>query len=403
MVDLRGTNATFHDRSAAPDPVSDRNGVPRAEKRLGVAAAFVGGRLLDGDVSVRGGVIEAVGLPGHGHGIAVPSLVDAQVNGYAGVDVLGADHDELRRLGAALRRDGVGAYQPTLITAAEDELLAALGRIASLPGASDEEAAIIGVHLEGPFLSPERAGAHPVEHLRAPDAGLMGRLLDAGPVSMVTLAPELPGALELIRLCVARGVVVSLGHSRAGTEDLRRAGLAGAAAVTHLFNAMGPLRAREPGLAGAALGSADWAIQLIADGVHVADELVRVAFAAAPGRCSLVSDAISAATLGDGSYRLGPVEVEVRDGVAHRPDGTLAGGVMPLARSLGRLRGLGVEPAEAIAAVTTRPARLLRCERFAELAAGGPADLVVLDDKFGVRAVLAGGCELERPAAEVIA
>ena len=378
-------------------------GVAGPAKRLGVAAAFVDGALVDGDVSVRGGEVEAVGLPGKGSGVAIPGLLDAQVNGYAGVDVLAADHDRLRAIGAALRRDGISAYQPTLISAPEHDLIAALRRIASMPDASGEEASIVGVHLEGPFLAPERAGAHPVEHLRAPDAGLLQRLLDAGPVSMVTVAPELPGALELVELCAARGIVVSLGHSQAGAEDARRGFAAGATAVTHLFNAMAPVRARAPGLAGTALANRDCMIQLIADGVHVADELVRVAFAAAPGRCSLVSDAIAAATLGDGDYRLGPVEVEVRDGVARLPDGTLAGGAMPLATSLARLHRLGVAPADAIAAVTARPARLFGRRRSAGLQAGDPADLVVLDDELRIRAVLARGCELERPAAEVLA
>lgn len=374
--------------------------------RLGVAAAFVDGRLVEGDVEIGDGQIEAIGVVARGdrgsraRGVAIPGLIDAQVNGYAGVDVLAADHEELKRLAAALRRDGVGAYQPTLITAREDELIAALRRIASMPPAATEEATIVGVHLEGPFLSPERAGAHPSEHLRAPDIGLLRQLLDAGPVSMVTIAPELPGALDLIRLCAERGIVVSLGHSDAGPEEVRRALAAGARAVTHLFNAMAPLTARAPGLTGAALASEECAIQLIADGVHVSDELVRLAFSAAPRRCSLVSDAIAAATLGDGGYRLGPVDVEVRDGVARRADGTLAGGVTPLVTSLARLYELGVEPAGAISAVTARPARLLRCAGAAGatgLRPGNPADLVVLDDELRIRAVLAGGEELERP------
>ncbi len=379
-------------------------------KRLGVVAAFVDGRLVDGDVTIRGGEIEAIGVVGSGprgsqlRGVAIPGLLDAQVNGYAGVDVLAADHEQLKALGAALRRDGVSAYQPTLITAPEDEVIGALRRIASLPEASDDEAAIVGVHLEGPFLSPERPGAHPVEHLRSPDVGLLRRLLDAGPVSMVTLAPELPGALELIELCTARGVVVSLGHSEADAEDVERALAAGAAAVTHLFNAMAPLSARSPGLAGAALASENCAIQLIADGVHVAGDLVRLAFTAAPGRCSLVSDAIAAASLGDGSYRLGPIEVEVRDGVARRSDGTLAGGVTPLATGLAWLHRLGVGPADAIAAVTARPTGLLLGrERSVGLQVGDPADLVVLDDEYRIRAVLSRGGELDRPTAGALA
>ena len=152
-----------------------------------------------------------------------------------------------------------------------------------------------------------------------------------------------------------------------------------------------------PGLRAPRWRSTGCAIQLIADGVHVADELIRLAFAAAPDRCSLVSDAIAAATLPDGAYPLGPVTVEVRDGVARRPDGTLAGSVTRLADGLARLREIGIEPIDAIAAVTARPARLLGESRFGRLWRGGPADLVVIDDDFRIRTVLAGGREVGQP------
>ncbi len=364
-------------------------------KRLGVAAAFVDGRLIEGDASVRDGEIEAFGLTGHGEGVAVPGLLDTQVNGYAGVDVLDPDGDRLAEMGAALLRDGVTAYQPTLVTAPEQDMIAALRTIAELPDLSGQSAAVLGVHLEGPFLSPERAGAHPREHLRLPDVGLLERLLDAGPVRMVTLAPELPGALDLIAICVRRGIVVSLGHSQANAADVAAAFAAGATAVTHLFNAMAPLTAREPGVAGAALASPSCAIQLIADGVHVADESIRLAFAAAPGRCSLVSDAMAAATLSDGSYSLGPVAVEVTDGVARRSDGTIAGSVAPLSQGLVTLRRVGIDPGDAIAAVTERPAALLRELGHGRLSLGTRADVVVLDPAHRVQRVLVGGRELE--------
>ncbi len=161
---------------------------------------------------------------------------------------------------------------------------------------------------------------------------------------MVTLAPELSGALELIELCVRRGIVVSLGHSKASADEAARAFAAGASAVTHLFNAMAPIGGRAPGLAGTALAT---------DGIgdpadrrrraHVSDELIRLAFAAAPGRCSLVSDAIAAAGLGDGDYRLGAVAIEVRGGVARRADGTLAGSAARLRDGLARLAELGID------------------------------------------------------------
>jgi N-acetylmuramic acid 6-phosphate etherase/N-acetylglucosamine-6-phosphate deacetylase len=366
-------------------------------QRLGVSAALVRGAIVAGDVSVVDGRIGAIGLAGGRGGLAIPMLVDAQVNGYAGIDLLTAGPDELDALSLALLHDGVGAYQPTLITAAEADLLAALRRLGDAFGRQPAGARIVGVHLEGPFLSPERPGVHPPEHLRAPDPALLERLLDAGPVRTVTLASELPGALELIELCVARGVAVWLGHSQADAAQARRAFGAGAVAVTHLFNGMAPVSAREPGLAGAALATSGIAIQLIADGLHVSDELLQVAFAAAPGRCSLVTDAVAAAGLADGASRLGGVEIETQNGVARGAGGVLAGGTARLADGLVRLRALGLDPAEAAAAVTERPGRLLGggCGR---LEPGGRADLLVVDEELRVREALSAGRRLEDAA-----
>jgi N-acetylglucosamine-6-phosphate deacetylase len=293
--------------------------------------------------------------------------------------------------------DGVSAYQPTLITAAEADLLAALRRLANEVERQPTGARITGIHLEGPFLSPDRSGVHPPEHLRVPDPALLERLLDAGPVRTVTLAPELPGALELIELCVARGVAVWLGHSQANAAQARRAFETGAAAVTHLFNAMEPVSAREPGLAGTALATRGVAIQLIGDGLHVSDELLRVAFAAAPGRCSLVTDAVEAARVPDGPYRLGGVEIEAEDGVSRRADGVLAGSTSRLADGLVRLGALGLDAADAAAAVTERPGRLLGVP-FGRLEPGAPADLLVIDEELRIRETLSAGRRLEEAA-----
>jgi N-acetylglucosamine-6-phosphate deacetylase len=362
-------------------------------RRLGVAAAFIGGALVKGDVSISDGAISAVGLAGPGRGIAIPGLVDAQVNGYAGVDLLSADADEVAALGAALLRDGVAAYQPTLISSGEAETVAALQRIAQAQARDAHGARIVGVHLEGPFLAPGRAGAHPAEHLRAPDRALLARLLDAGPVTAVTLAPELPGALELVELCVHRNVAVWLGHSEASAKEARRAFAAGAQAVTHLFNAMPAVSAREPGLAGAALATPGIALQLIGDAVHVSDELLRVAFSAAAGRCSLVSDAVAASGLPDGDYRLGDAAIQVSGGVSRLANGALAGSTARLADGLAHLGSLGLDQADAIAAVTERPGRLVG--DGGRLEPGGRADLAVVDDELALDQVFAGGRRLE--------
>jgi N-acetylglucosamine-6-phosphate deacetylase len=284
----------------------------------------------------------------------------------------------------------VTAFQPTLITAPEDELAGALAEVPRDPVGPR----VIGAHLEGPFLSPLRLGAHPVSARRDPDVALLERLLAAGPVSEMTLAPELDGALELIDVLNARGVVVSCGHSDATAEQANRAFDRGAATVTHLFNAMRPLGHRDPGIAGAALARDDVIVQVILDGHHIAEETARVVWRAAAGRVALVTDAIAAAGVGDGSYRLGTVDVEVREGIARRGDGVLAGSSLTLIEAVRRLHALGVPLADAVGAATVVPARVARRSDLGALRPGAPADLVVLDDALEIRTVLVGGEEL---------
>ena len=359
--------------------------------RLGVESAVVDGMLLRGDVEVADGRIVGVGLNGGGgSGIAIAGLVDLQVNGFGGVDFAAADIVGYRRAGEALLECGVTAFQPTLITAPEEELVAALAQVPREPIGPR----VIGVHLEGPFLSPLRLGAHPIAARREPDPALLGRLLDAGPVSEMTLAPERDGALELIDILNARGVVASCGHSDATAEQAGRAFDRGAATVTHLFNAMRPLGHRDPGIAGAALARDDVIVQVILDGNHLAEETARVVWRAAAGRIALVSDAIAAAGIGDGSYRLGSVDVEVRDGVARREDGVLAGSSMTLIEAVRRLHALGVPLADAVGAATAVPARVVRRPGLGNLRPGADADVVVLDDALEIRAVFVGGEDL---------
>ena len=362
--------------------------------QLGVAAAVVDGALVRGDVELAEGSVARVGLATRGSGIAIPGLVDLQVNGYAGVDVLRAEPDELMAMGAALARDGVLAYQPTLVTSSPERLreaLAAIGQAFGLTG----QATIIGAHLEGPFLSPARAGAHPAEYLREPNLDLLASFLLAGcPVTTVTLAPELDGADEAIEALAERGILVSLGHTDATAMQARAGFDLGARAVTHLFNAMRPFAHRDPGCAGAALARADVTVMLIADGVHVAPEALLAAWRASRGRIVLVSDAIAAAGMGDGVFSLGEAAVAVEGGTSTLADGTLAGAVRPLAWGLRYLVELGVPIVEAVDAVTRTPAALVGRPDLGRLAVGAAADLVILDDDFAVRTVLLAGREV---------
>ncbi len=350
--------------------------------RLGVAAAFVGGSVIEGDVAIHDGEIVAVGLSRPGSGIAIPGLVDAQVNGYAGVDLLNAEVDEILEMGRALERDGVVAYQPTLITSEFDQTRQATGRLRAAREARIDGAFILPVHLEGPFLSPKRAGTHPLSLLRTPDLELLSRLLDLPDVGFMTIAPELPGALDLIVECRRRSVGVSLGHSAANAEEAERGFAAGATTVTHLYNAMEPMSARSAGLAGAALARADVAIQFIADGLHVEDAMMRLAFAAAANRCIVVTDALAAAAYDQPVVQLGDVTVTVRDGVARRDDGTIAGSTGRLRESLVRLRTLGFSHSEVLNAVITRPAAMLGAAALVAMTPGSPAHILILSDEL---------------------
>jgi N-acetylglucosamine-6-phosphate deacetylase len=283
----------------------------------------------------------------------------------------------------------VTAFQPTFVTAPEDELVASL---AEAPR-GEVGPRVIGSHLEGPFISPARLGMHPEAARRDPDGGLMERLLAAGPVTHVTLAPELDGALDLVDLLVARGVTVACGHSDATAAVAHAVFDRGATHVTHLFNAMRPFGHRDPGLAGAALARADATVELILDGNHLADETVRLAWRAAAGRIVLVTDALEAAGVGDGAWHLGAVEVDVRGGVARRVDGVLAGSVLTMPEAVRNLVTAGATVQGALDAASRVPARAARRPDLGTLAPGAAADVVVLDDGLEVRRVLVGGAE----------
>jgi N-acetylglucosamine-6-phosphate deacetylase len=356
--------------------------------KLGVEAALVDGALVRGDVELVDGVVGDVALPRPGRGIAVPGFVDLQVNGFGGVDFASADSAGYRRAGEALLTTGVTSFQPTLITAPEEDLLAALREVP----ADGIGPRVLGAHLEGPFVSGEALGAHPATARRDPDAALLTRLLEAGPVTQMTLAPELPGALKLIDELRARGIVVSLGHSNATAAEAHEAFDHGARTVTHLFNAMRPFGHRDPGLAGVALARGDVVVQLILDGHHIADEVAQVVWRSAPGRIALVTDAIAAAGIGDGHYQLGTVDVEVRDGVVRRADGVLAGSVLSMLDAVRNLHALGASLPDALAAASTVPARVAGLD-LGRLQPGAPADVLILDDNLELRGVFVGGKE----------
>ncbi len=383
--------------------------------RLGVAAALVDGRLVDGDVEVRDGRVAAVGVgaPG-GSRIAAPGFVDLQVNGFAGVDFSAPGEDGYAVAGTALLAGGVTAFQPTIVTAGLDSTRASLAAAreelcrvgdaarrdrdtVDAPGDLDRRGAapgprLIGAHLEGPFISPARPGAHDPSAILAPDLASLNALLEGGGVTQVTLAPELPGALELIDLLVARGITVACGHSEADAAAAHLAFDRGAGAVTHLFNAMRRATPRDPGIAFAALARDDVFVTLIVDGHHLADDTVRTAWAAADDRLVLISDAVAAAGAPDGDHTLGgTVPIRSADGVVRTADGVLAGSTLTMLDAVRNAHALGIPLATALRAATEAPARMARRPDLGHLVPGARADLVVLDDSLALQTVLLAG------------
>jgi N-acetylglucosamine-6-phosphate deacetylase len=365
---------------------------------------------IDATVSVADGRITAVAAGRDSAALDVgdrwliPGLIDTHVHGGGGAQCNTADTDEVVAVAAFHAAHGTTSLLATTVSADVDELerwLRAIG-----------EAGVLGAHLEGPFLNPRRPGAMDGESFLEPSTGVVERLVGAGGrVSMMTIAPELPGALETIAALGERGVVASLGHSEASYETACAAVRAGARSVTHLFNAMPPLHHREPGLLGAALDDDVLQCELICDGVHVDPVAMRLALRAKGlGGLRLITDAIAAAGMGDGEYRLGNASVVVQDGRATLA-GALAGGGVGVggggdaggdviagstltmdAALANAVRWLGVTVEEAVALASTNPARLLGLGAAkGAIAVGYDADVVVLDEHLRACSTMMAG------------
>jgi N-acetylglucosamine-6-phosphate deacetylase len=388
--------------------MSDSRGSEGTEDGLRVTGGRVlrAGRWIDADIAIRGDRIAAVderpagvGGPDRGRGVldasgllVAPGFIDLQVNGAFGHDVT-SDPPSIWAVAAGLPRTGVTAFLPTVISAPPDAAAGAMAALAGGPLPGHAGAEPLGLHLEGPMLAEARAGAHEPRFLRPPSPEVIeGWSLAAG-VRLVTLAPELPGALEVIRELRGRGVVVSAGHSDA-SEDQAIAGLeAGVSAGTHLFNGMPPITAGEPGIAGALLAPVDAIVGLIADGVHVPPAALRTVWMArGPHGIALVTDATSAMGMSDGRYVLGRRTVHLRGGEVRDDRGVLAGSALSMDRAVRTLvRETGASPAEALAAASATPARLLGLDDRGRIEPGARADLVLLDRGLHPIATVVGG------------
>ncbi len=315
----------------------------------------------------------------------VPGFVDLQVNGHDDIDVATAAGRDWDRLDDLLARQGVTTWCPTLVTAPLDAYSAPLGRIAAAAARPGPRPAIAGAHLEGPFLGG-RAGAHPAELIRPVDVAWLEQLPPV--VRVVTLGPEVGGAMAAIEELARRGLLVALGHSSATYECSTQAIDAGARLSTHCFNAMEGLHHRAPGLVGAALCDDRIAVSLIADLAHVHPALLRLAFRAkGPAAVALVTDAVAWR-----SGRVGSIAVEAVDGVPRLADGTIAGSALTMDRAVrNTVTEAGVPLADALTAAATTPARLLGLDDRGRLVAGARADLVALSEDLAVEATWVAG------------
>ena len=316
-----------------------------------------------------------------------PSFFDVHMHGGAGHDVMEATPEALLAVGGFLASRGTGSYLATTVTASMDATLRALAGLAKLvakaPSEANHKAWPIGIHLEGPFLSHAKKGVQPAEHLLAPDVASFDRFFEAaeGHIRLMTMAPELPSAVELVAHATSRGVRVSLGHSDATAAETRAAIAAGAASATHTFNAMRALDHREPEILGTVLTTDSLYAELICDGIHTAAELVKLWWRAkGPERAILVTDAMSAAGMPDGEYHLGGFAVQVANGKA-MARGVLAGSVLTLDRALTNfLEFTGAEVEQGLRLLTANPASMTGFgDEAGTLAIGRKANLVVVD------------------------
>ncbi len=381
-------------------------------KRLAVTAGRVmtpDRVILDGVVLVEGSRILEVGsraavrfsgdefeVMNHPRQLLAPGFIDVHIHGALGRDVMEGTGEALEVISGFLAAHGTTSFLATTMTASPIATLRAveaLGRQVDrpLPGAR-----MLGLHLEGPFINPEKRGAHPSEHIRLPSTLIFEQLLarSGRQVKLMTLAPEVDGGLELIEFARSRGVVVSLGHSNATLEETMAAIDLGAANATHLFNAMRSFSHRDPGILGAVLTAQQVWAELIADGVHVSPAAVELCLRCkGAGKILLISDAVSATGMPEGQYRLADGEISLSEGVCRTPEGTLAGSILTQDQALRNLVRWSRLPVQTVLGMLTRnPAQSLGiADSKGSLAAGKDADMVLLDENLGVHTTIVQG------------
>ncbi|MFC2075505.1 N-acetylglucosamine-6-phosphate deacetylase [candidate division KSB1 bacterium] len=326
----------------------------------------------------------------------LPGFIDLHVQGTAGFDIWSADPVQIGNLAKTLLRLGVTSflatteYRPTVVETVVQTIE---------DGVGEDHARIAGIHLEGPFINPARRGAIPEDVIQPPDKALLREIIDrcGGHLRMMTLAPEMPGAMELIPILVEGGIVPTVGHSEASYRDLTAAADLGLSHACHLFNAMGPINHREPGTAGGCLLLDSISVQLIADGIHLHPDIFKLALKLKPvGGAVLITDAVKAAGLGDGDYDMMGEPIKVREGRVTDRDGRLAGSVVTMPEALGNaMRFAGLDLVTASRLTSDNPADVLGDSRRGIIAPDMAADLVFVDDDLKILRVMKAGRLIE--------
>ena len=333
--------------------------------------------------------------------IAAPGFIDLHIHGAFGRDLMEGTEDAVAAVATHLARHGTTSFLATTVTASLERTVEAARRLSQIIRAWGASVKIrgaepLGIHFEGPFLNAEKRGVHPAAHIQRPSTEVLGRLLEAagGTARVLTLAPELEGALEVLEAARSRGICVGIGHSNATCEEAERAILAGATHAIHTYNAMRPFLHRDPGIIGAVLTDDRISAELICDGVHVDPTAVRLlAKSKGAGRIILVTDGLSCTGMPDGAYPLGEFTVEVTGGVCRAPGGVLAGSTLTLDAALRNFsRFTGLAYSKCLPCATVNPAKLLGLEKKkGKIAPGADADLVVLDASHNVVETFVGG------------
>jgi N-acetylglucosamine-6-phosphate deacetylase len=390
--------------------ISDLNSV--CYMLRGMSSTISARRMLRGNhtvefpsVTVEDGVITAIGSDegnadhAFPEAMLVPAYVNIHVHGSAGHDVMEGTTEALQIVGASLASHGVGAYYPTTVTSSKDETLRALDMLATIieRGPQDGSAVPLGIHLEGPFLSTAKRGVHPAALLVAPSLALFDRFWQAarGHIRILTIAPELPNALELIEHAKKLGVILSLGHSNATLPEAAAGFEAGARTATHTFNAMRPLDHRDPGIAAYVLDNDALFAELICDGIHVDPAMVRLFYKGkGTDKAVLVTDGMSATGMPEGRYFLGELEVEVANGrcTSAGSPGVLAGSVLTMDKAVRNFSEFTGAPLALSALLASRnPSNLLGLEAWGTLEVGREANFVVLSPDGGILQSFRGG------------